>query len=66
MTIATRRFDAADFLRDENDIANYLAELTTDNNPELIASALGDVARALDMSKLARDAPAQMRPESGS
>ena len=55
MTVTTKRFDAADYLRDEEDIANYFAELSEDNNPELIASALGDIARARNMSQLARD-----------
>lgn len=56
MAIKTTRFDPADYLRDEQDIANYLSEIAEDGSPELIASALGDVARARNMSQLARDA----------
>lgn len=55
MAIKTTRFDPADYLRDEQDIANYLSEIAEDGSPELIASALGDVARARNMSQLARD-----------
>lgn len=55
MAIKTTRFDPADYLRDEEDIANYLSEIAEDGNPELIASALGDIARARNMSQLARD-----------
>ncbi len=55
MTIKLSRFDPADYLRDEEDIANFLSEVAADGNPELIASALGDIARARNMSQLARD-----------
>ncbi len=56
MTGKLTRFDAANYLRDEEDIANYLSEIAEDGGPELIASALGDVARSRNMSQLARDA----------
>ncbi|MFY9832487.1 MAG: addiction module antidote protein [Methylocystis sp.] len=56
MTVKLTRFDAADYLRDEEDIANYLSDICEDGSPELITSALGDVARARNMSQLARDA----------
>ena len=51
----TRPFNAADFLHDDADIIDYIAELTSDNDPVPIASALGDVARARNLSQLARD-----------
>lgn len=55
MTVKLTRFDAADYLCGEEDIAHYLAEVAETGDPELIASALGDVARARNMSQLARD-----------
>lgn len=55
MALKTTRFDPADYLRDERDIANYLSEIAADGDPDIIASALGDVARARNMSQLARD-----------
>jgi len=40
MTVKLTRFDAADYLRDEEDIANYLSDICEDGSPELITSAL--------------------------
>lgn len=56
MTTTLRRFDAADYLRDEADIAAYLDACGEDNDPALIAHALGAIARARNVSQLARDA----------
>lgn len=39
-------FDMANYLRDEEMIRIYLEEMAKDNDPELWASALADVARA--------------------
>lgn len=50
-----RRWDAANYLESEEDIAEYLAAVTEDGDPALIAAALGDIARARNMSQLARD-----------
>lgn len=55
MTTKLTRFDAADYLRGEEDIANDLAEIAENGDPELLASALGDVARSRNMSQLAHD-----------
>lgn len=55
MTLKPSRFDPADHLSSQEDIAAYLADIAQDNNPALLASALGDVARARNMSQLARD-----------
>lgn len=51
------RYDAADYLKDEADIAAYLEAVMEDgaNDAAAIAHALGDVARARNMSQLARD-----------
>jgi len=50
-------FDAADYLKTEEDIAAYLAVTMEENgdDPAIVASALGAVARARNMSQLARD-----------
>jgi len=51
------RWDAADYLETEKDMALYL-EACFDEDPgdgSLIRAALGDIARARGMSQLARD-----------
>lgn len=49
------RFDAADYLKTEEEMAAYLDACVEDGDPALIAAALGDIARAQGMSQLARD-----------
>ncbi|MEK6349462.1 MAG: addiction module antidote protein [Burkholderia sp.] len=49
------RFDSADYLGTAEDIAAYLEAAVEDGDPALIAAALGDVARARNISQLARD-----------
>lgn len=49
------RFDAADYLASEADIVAYLDAAAEEGNPALMASALGAVSRARNMSQLARD-----------
>lgn len=49
------RYDTADYLKNEDDIAAYLEAVMEDGDPALIAAALGDVARARNLSQLARD-----------
>lgn len=39
-------FDAAEYLASEEDATAYLATVTEDNDPELLASALEDITRA--------------------
>ncbi len=52
--LGVRRFDASEYLRDEADIAAYLAAAAAEDDPRILAAALGDVARARGMSELAR------------
>lgn len=40
------RYDTADYLKTDEDIAAYLEAVMEDGDPALIAAALGDVARA--------------------
>jgi probable addiction module antidote protein len=49
------RYDTADYLKTEEDIAAYLEAVMEDGDPSLIAAALGDIARARNVSQLARD-----------
>ena len=53
--IKTRPWDAADYLQDELDIAAYLDAAFEDGDPQLIAAALGDVARSHGMTKIAAE-----------
>ena len=48
-------FDAADYLRDEDVIAEYLTAALEDSNPEVFLTAVRDVARARGMAELARN-----------
>lgn len=52
------RFDPADYLKTEEDIALYLEAVMEEagDDPAFIVKALGTVARARNMSQLARDA----------
>ena len=51
------RYDPAEYLQSEEQIALYLEAILEEagDDPALIAHALGDVARARNMSQLARD-----------
>lgn len=52
----TRPFDVVDYLDSEEAIAEYLNAVLEENNPELLLAAIGDVARARGIAKLAEDA----------
>ena len=52
--IATKRCDPAEHLRTDEEIAAYLDAALEDGDSALIAAALGDVARAQGMAKIAR------------
>lgn len=49
------RYDTADYLKTDADIAAYLEAVLEENDPALLNAALGDIARARNMSQLARD-----------
>ena len=51
-----RRFDAAEYLESEEDIAGFLAESTASGEPAVMLSALSAIARARNMSELAKNA----------
>lgn len=49
------RFDAADYLKTDEDVAAYLEAAAEDGDYSSFAAALGAVARARNMSQLARE-----------
>ena len=55
MKIETAPFDAADYLSDEETIAEYLTAALEDPNPDMFLVAVKDVARARGMTQLAKD-----------
>lgn len=48
-------FDMAEHLRNEEEIQLYLNEVLKEDDVDLILSALGDIAKARNMSQLARE-----------
>lgn len=54
--IRTTKWDAADHLKTDRDIIEYLEAVLEEGDPALVAAALGDVARAKGMSKIAKAA----------
>lgn len=55
MDVKFSRYDTADYLKTEDDIAAYLDAAMEEGDLALIVAALGDVARARNLSQLARD-----------
>jgi len=54
------RFDAADYLDDEETTAEYITAVLEDPNPDVFLTAVRDVARARGM---AHRIPVQARPD---
>ncbi|MDF2415833.1 MULTISPECIES: addiction module antidote protein [Aeromonas] len=50
------RYDAAVYLRNEQDIKAYLEAVLEDGDPSMIGVALGNIARSRSVSQLAMDA----------
>lgn len=55
MVVETKLWDPAEHLNSDEDIAAYLSAALEDGDPRLIAAALGDVARARGMTRIARE-----------
>jgi probable addiction module antidote protein len=55
MTQTFTRFDALDYLKTNDQIAAYLEDAARDEDPRAMAQALGTVARARNVSQLARE-----------
>ena len=49
-------FDAADYLDNEETVAEYITAALEDPNPDVFLTAVRDVARARGMAQLAKDA----------
>jgi probable addiction module antidote protein len=50
----TKKWDAADHLKSDEDMAAYLEAALEEDDPALVAAALGDIARAKGMGELAK------------
>ena len=50
----TAPYDAADYLKTEEDMAGLLEAALEDGHPQVIAAALGAIARAYGMTKIAK------------
>lgn len=55
MKTKTSPFDAADYLVNDEIIAEYLTAALEDENPDIFLVAVKDVARARGMTQLAKD-----------
>ena|SRR3989339_1600379 len=55
MSTKLTAFDVSEYLEDENMIAEYLSEIIEENDPALLLSAIGDIAKARGMSKIASE-----------
>ena len=49
------KFDITNYLDSEEAIAAYLSAIMDEGDPDLLLAALGDIARARGMAKLAED-----------
>ncbi|MHB0979046.1 MAG: addiction module antidote protein [Thermoleophilia bacterium] len=56
MTTNFLPFDAADYLNDDETIAEYLTAALEDPNPDVFLVAVRDVARARGIAQVAKDA----------
>lgn len=54
-TVKISEYDTAEFLDNEEVIAEYLAAAMEDDNPDVFLAALATVARARGMTQLAKD-----------
>ena len=52
----TRPWDAADHLETTEDMVAYLEAALEQDDPQLVAAVLGDIARARGMTKVAQEA----------
>jgi probable addiction module antidote protein len=53
MTVGSATFNVADYLDDDEVIAEYLAEAAEDSNPDVLLAALAEVAKARGMTQVA-------------
>ncbi|MBW9254968.1 MAG: putative addiction module antidote protein [Ferrovum sp.] len=48
-------FNVGEYLNSEEDVAAYLTTVLEENDPALLAAALGDIARSRGMTQVAKD-----------
>lgn len=53
--LGVKAFDAADYLSDDEAVAEYLTAALEDPNPDLFLAAIKNVARVRGMAQLAKD-----------
>ncbi len=54
MSVKTRPFNPVEFLKSDEEIAQYLSDAYDDENPEVFVIALGNVVKARGVAKVAR------------
>ncbi len=54
--LKTTKWDAVDYLKTDEDMANYLEAAMEDGHPAVIATAIGNIARTKGMTQIARKA----------
>jgi len=54
--LKTTKWDAVDYLKTDQDMADYLEAAMEDGHPAVIATAIGNIARAKGMTQVARKA----------
>lgn len=55
MTTKLSVFDVSEYLKDETSIAEYLSAVLEEDDPKLLLAAIGDIAKAQGMSKIASE-----------
>jgi probable addiction module antidote protein len=55
MSTKVTPFDVSEYLKDEASIAAYLSAILEEGDPKLLLSAIGDIAKARGMSKIASE-----------
>lgn len=53
--LGVRTFDLADYLQNDEDIAEYLTQVLADGDTDELIRAIGHVAKARGMSQIAKD-----------
>ena len=56
MALKTAAFDSAKYLTDNEAVAAYLSDMMEDGDASVLATALGNIARARGMAQIAQDA----------
>jgi probable addiction module antidote protein len=54
--LKTTPYDPVDYLKTEEDMAAYMEAALEDGHPAVVAMAVGNIARAKGMTKVAKDA----------